>query len=269
MIKSELKELIKTHLGYPMVKVELSDSQLDVAINKARSEYIKWAIGNVTQEVFITMMLSGGQSNYELPSGVTEVISMTDLASSGVGGINTLFTIENYLYNKGMLGFLEHGGFSIIDYHLALDYLNTLDKYTADKYMWHYHRYNNILSLNPTPPNDEVMTIETSGGEITVNSPGWIMLKTYMLEGSILSNNPDSLNEFLYEETWIQDYSLAICKMILGETRRKFANFSSIGNTGISLDGDSLLSEGKEEKERLEEKLKEEENFEGSYITFG
>jgi hypothetical protein len=57
--------------------------------------------------------------------------------------------------------------------------------------------------------------------------------------------------------------------MILGETRRKFANFSSIGNTGISLDGDSLLSEGKEEKERLEEKLKEEENFEGSYITFG
>jgi hypothetical protein len=117
-------------------------------------------------------MLSGGQSNYELPSGVTEVISMTDLASSGVGGINTLFTIENYLYNKGMLGFLEHGGFSIIDYHLALDYLNTLDKYTADKYMWHYHRYNNILSLNPTPPNDEVMTIETSGGEVTVNSPG-------------------------------------------------------------------------------------------------
>jgi hypothetical protein len=38
--------------------------------------------------------------------------------------------------------------------------------------MWHYHRYNNILSLNPTPPNDEVMTIETSGGEVTVNSPG-------------------------------------------------------------------------------------------------
>ena len=266
MTKTELKELIKTHLGYPMVKVELDDSQLDVAINKARSEYIKWAIGNATQEVYMTMMLSGGQSNYELPSGVTEVIEMTDLASSGVGGINTLFTIENYLYNKGMLGFLERGGYSVIDFHLALDYMNTLDRYTANKYSWHYHRYNNTLSIHPTPPIDETLTVELSGESVTVNSPGWIMLKTYMLEGSILG---DSINEFLYDETWIQDYSLAICKMILGETRRKFANFNSIGNTGISLDGDSLMSEGKEEKERLEEKLREEENFEGGYITFG
>ena len=37
--------------------------------------------------------------------------------------------------------------------------------------------------------------------------------------------------------------------------RRKFSNFSSIGNTGIQLDGDSLVSEGKEEKERLEDQL--------------
>ena len=47
------------------------------------------------------------------------------------------------------------------------------------------------------------------------------------------------------------------------------ANFTSIGNTGISLDGDSLLGEGQSEKEKLEEELREEEAYEGSYMCLG
>jgi hypothetical protein len=51
--------------------------------------------------------------------------------------------------------------------------------------------------------------------------------------------------------------------------RRKFANFTSIGNTGLSLDGDSLISEGTTEKERLEEKLKDEEVWDAYYPIYG
>lgn len=41
MKKFELKDYIKSQLGYPMVKVELDDSQLEYNIDKARSEMIK------------------------------------------------------------------------------------------------------------------------------------------------------------------------------------------------------------------------------------
>jgi hypothetical protein len=34
------------------------------------------------------------------------------------------------------------------------------------------------------------------------------------------------------------------------------SNFSSLGNASISLDGSDMYSEGKEDKERLEEELK-------------
>ncbi len=51
--------------------------------------------------------------------------------------------------------------------------------------------------------------------------------------------------------------------------RRKFANFNSIGNTGISLDGSELIQEGKEEIEKLEETLREEENYCGMPILMG
>jgi len=58
-------------------------------------------------------------------------------------------------------------------------------------------------------------------------------------------------------------------KMTLGRIRMKFAQFGSIGNSGISLDGDALMSEGKEEKERLDEQLREEESDVGYDISIG
>jgi hypothetical protein len=45
--------------------------------------------------------------------------------------------------------------------------------------------------------------------------------------------------------------------------RRKFSNYNSIGNTGIALDGDSLVSEGKEEKQELFEELSTNESYDG------
>jgi len=57
--------------------------------------------------------------------------------------------------------------------------------------------------------------------------------------------------------------------MTLGRIRMKFANFGSIGNSGISMDGDALMSEGKEEKERLDEQLREEEPEQGYDISIG
>jgi hypothetical protein len=71
------------------------------------------------------------------------------------------------------------------------------------------------------------------------------------------------LNEELYDDSFVRKYALALSKEKLGYIRRKFSNFQSIGNTGISLDGDQLISEAKEEKERLEEELHNEYTYEG------
>ena len=79
--------------------------------------------------------------------------------------------------------------------------------------------------------------------------------------------NPDEATDT--DSDWIFDYALAECKILLGNIRSKFANFNSIGNIGIGLDGDSLLSQGQAEKERLEETLRLEEGHEGYGIFLG
>ena len=92
-----------------------------------------------------------------------------------------------------------------------------------------------------------------------------------MIEGSSYDEDfaTGDSDGYFYTSDWILDYSTALCKITLGMIRRKFANFTSIGNMGISMDGDTLVSEGKEELERLEESLKTEEVYDGLGILIG
>lgn len=267
MTKSTLIEKVRRRLGYPLIKVELEDIQIADHIDYSRQKFIKWAVGQAVHECFFTMMLSAGQYMYDLPSGVTEVIGYS---TETTGGINTLFTIQNYLYNQGMYESLIHtGGFSMLSYHITMDFLESLKKYVVDAYNFKYHKYSNQLEIQPPPPSGGSLTVVSNGVSTTYDSPGWILIRAYMVEGSTVSSSwsDTSFSQDLYESGWIQDYVTALCKVSLGRIRSKFANFASIGNTGISLDGSDLISEGKEEIEKLEESLRLEETYDGMDIS--
>jgi hypothetical protein len=55
---------------------------------------------------------------------------------------------------------------------------------------------------------------------------------------------------------WIRQYTLGGCKEVLGLVRSKFGSIP-IPNGDLSLNGDSLISAGKEEKDRLRTELRE------------
>ncbi len=310
--RQELREQIRRGFGHPMVKVELTDDQINDAISRSRSMFIKWGIGNATKETYFTMLLLEGQRIYDLPAGVTEVIDYIEKGQHagwpgvGGGGINTLFTFDNYMYNTGQYSAYLNN-FDHVSYYIAKDFMNTIDQFKSEKYTYRYHKHTNQLELFPVPSCGDVKVSEfttraPSGDEYldrlfrypgsavceleekkyAVNGVCWVLLRTYMIEGSTLpvyvpkKETKKSLfevdqnyAEYLYEEPWIIEYTTALCKITLGYIRRKFGNFASMGNTGISLDGDSLISEGTQEKQELEERLKLEEAHEGYGISIG
>ena len=55
---------------------------------------------------------------------------------------------------------------------------------------------------------------------------------------------------------WIRQYTLALCKELLGLIRSKFSNIP-IPNADLTLNGESLISSAKEEKDKLQTQLKE------------
>jgi hypothetical protein len=262
MTKTQLIEKVKRRLGYPMIKVELDDTQISDHIDYARSMFIKWAVGHATQEYYFTIPLSAGEISYDMPVGCVEVVGYeTDILG---GSINTLFTVENILYNLGYYDYLLTTGdpYSLVSYHLAKDMLDSIDRYSPDAYNFHYHKYSNILEINPAPG--------------TTDDGSYLLVRAFFIEGAVpwtssyidLGRTTTAV-EGMYDEVWILDYVTALSKISLGYIRNKFANFASLGNTGLTLDGDSLISEGKEEKEKLEETLRLEEAWEGYGIEIG
>lgn len=264
MTKRQLTEWIKRSLGYPSVKVELENDHLEDAIGHARQMWLKWAEGNSTQETFFTQLLSAGQYLYDMPASTLEVIDVVD--SETTGGVNTLFTIENALYNAGLFNPWYGSGYNLISFHTVLDFGEMINRYTTSNYNWKYHRYTNQIEIQPPPTSGNSLTL-TDGSSI--DSPGYIMVRARMIHSSTTDLTTEEINQSIYGETWVKEYSLALSKISLGYIRRKFSNFASLGNQGISLDGDSLVQEGKEEKERLEERLKNEEVYEGYGIIVG
>jgi hypothetical protein len=268
-VKNSLKERIKRRLGYPVVKVELDDQQILDCIDYATTRFVKWAAGQATQEVYFTLMLSGGQWLYDLPGGVTNVIKY-DYAPI-TGGINTLFTIENYLYDRGMYALLTPGTgssqYSLVSFHIAVDFLKTMARYTPDAYHYIYHKTTNQLEIKPTPASGNY-TYLVDGG--LYDSPGIILLKTMAIVGSTLPEweYGDEMVD-LYTAQWTEDFATAKAKEILGLIRRKFASFNALGNQGTALDGGDLVREGQDEQKVLLDKLVKEETYIGMPIIFG
>lgn len=269
MKKKDLIEKVRRRLGHPVIKVELDYDQMSDAVDYARSKFIKWAVGQAVTETFFTICLSAGQSIYDMPTGTVDVVTYETEGTNS--GINTLFTVENFLNNQGMFDALIWSSghqYNLISYHIARDFLETLDRYVVDRYNFKYHPYTNQLEIQPPPTSGSSLTLSDGS---TVDSPGFILIRAYMIEGSTLSSwTLDSGYEDFYEHsTWIFDYATAQCKMMLGRIRSKFASFNSLGNQPIALDGDTLLSEAIAEIERLDETLKTEECYEGYSVIMG
>ena len=282
LTKSELSERILRRFGYPQIKIELSTIHLFDAIDYATRKWKKWASGTSNQEVFLTKALSAGQYLYELPLGTQDVLSYE--SGSGGGGINTLFTMDNYMYSQGMYnGLFSTGGdgYKMISYQIAKDFLNTVNKFTPDAYNFKYHKYTNQLEIQPPPPSGGSLTytqklkedcVEVAGDTVTIDSPGFILLRLIMLQGASydVCYDEDEFNKNFWETSqWIEDYAAAYAKRTLGLIRRKFASFGSLGNQGIALDGSELISEADQEMERLGESLKLNEPSWGYGISIG
>lgn len=328
MTRNQLRQRISRNLGGGMVKTELCVEHYDDAINTARDLWITWAAGNATMEVYFLLLLKGGQHIYDLPAGLTEVVNYTDhMGGVGMGGDgqsfggygasrwmtgpeqgNTAIHVgypgwQGMGYSTGGYGDPVNGVYTLVDSYLAMASIDLWKQMRHDKYQWRYHRFVNQLEIIPTPEcgNSFQAKVQPSGGlppsgcpndpdveYETIDSPGYVMLKGYMMEGCSLptyvpcvsgSTDPDGESmypaadenylEFIFSHPWIIAYSTAHARETLGIIRRKFANNTSLGNASISLDGDALVQEGREDKQRLEEELDLKYSLEGYGILMG
>jgi len=245
----EFKIWVKRQLGKddecPSVEVELSDSQVEQALNNAKEWYT--AFVGLCKESYFT--LSAGQSEYDL-SAVTPRVGNVVKAWFPMPSNRIDFhgLYSGFLDMSGIpLGFggvMSSGSWGSNSYPQAtvvqaMQTMSSNERLFSSDLHWEFYR---DTTTNPNTRMMRVMPppVDSIGNCVYLYSidPLDIELDWY-----------DAKN--LY---FLKQWALADAKYMLGRKRGKFKSLPTAGGER-TMDGDDLLAESKEEKRDLEDKI--------------
>jgi hypothetical protein len=210
-------------LGCPNIKVELTDTQVDDAINEALQRYIEFSSAGTRKTMYVLDVLKD-ITTYSLPADVTQVIKVVSSTSARALTTNV---VDPYL---NVFNYRNRAGMSLVEIGTA--YLENVQRMFSKIYEFDTYKVddNGVIRLD----------IEFTQ-VIRANTKLVLVCERKLAETVLL------------EESWIKDYILARCKIIVGEERSKFSAIAGPG--GVSLNGGTLLQQGNAEISYLEEKL--------------
>lgn len=231
-IKQQIFDYCRTMLGDGMIDVELDLIHYETALERTITKF-RQRSPNSVEESYMFLTLEKDKNDYILPKEIINVQSVfrRTLGSRTGGGTGTNFEPFNlaytntYLLNSTMLG-------GIATYYMFAGYQEMIGKIFGSyiEFQW-----------IPTSKTLRVLQRPFTEGETLM-----MRCQNYRPDYIIM--------EDLYAKQWIRDYTLANCKLILGEARSKFGAIAGPGGSG-QLNGADLKSAAKEELTNLEKEL--------------
>lgn len=231
--RNKVFDYCKTMLGDGMVEVELDPKHYEIALDRALTKF-RQRSSNAVEESYMFLELIQDTNEYRLPDEIITVQSIFRRAigsRSGLGAGGTLFEPFNLAYtNTYLLSGSMLGG--LATYELFAGYQELVGRMFGSFIEFKWNPTNHILTILQRP---------FAQGE-------QVLLRTH-------NYRPDFvLLQDLYAKQWLYDYTLATCKLMLGEARSKFGSIAG-PQSPITLNGTALQSAGKEEVEKLEKEI--------------
>jgi hypothetical protein len=222
----------KTMLGDGMIDVELDPIHYETALNRALAVF-RQRSDNAVEESYAFLTLTEAQNEYILPKEIQQVRqifrrSVGSRTGNGTGG--TVFEPFNLAYtNTYLLSSTNMGG--LLTYELFAQYQELVGKMFGSFINFTWHPQSRKLIIHQRPRGEES-----------------VMLEVY-------NTKPDfAIIDDVYSGQWIKDYTLANCKIMLGQAREKFSQIAGPQGGG-SLNGTAIKAEGQTEIDKLTEDL--------------
>lgn len=226
--KQSVYDYCKTMLGDGMIDVELDPKHYETALNRALAVF-RQRSDNAVEESYAFLQLKVDQQEYILPKEIQQVRQLfrRSIGSrSGGGNGGTVFEPFNLAYtNTYLLASTNMGG--LLTYELFAGYQEMVGKMFGSFINYTWNPQNKRLVIQQRPRADEEILL-------------WIY-----------NVKPDSaIIDDTYSGQWIKDYSLANCKIILGQARELFSQVAG-PQGGTSLNGAAMKAEGQADIDRL------------------
>ena len=231
-VKQQVFDYCRAMLGDGMIDVELDPIHYETALDRALTRF-RQRSPNAVEESYSFLTLEKDKNDYILPAEIINVQSVfrRTLGSRTGGGTGTNFEPFNLAYtNTYLLNSTMMGG--IATYFMFASYQEMIGKMFGAyiEFQW-----------IPSSRTIRILQRPFSEGEV-------IGLRTQNFRPDYL------IIEDIYAKQWIRDYTLANCKIMLGEARSKFQSIAGPQGGG-SLNGNDLKSAGKEELTALDKEL--------------
>ena len=230
-LKQSVFDHVRTMLGDGMIEVELDPKHYETALERAIDKYKQRSESSV-EESYGFLELQEDTNVYTLPEEVTNV---RQIFRRTVGGANAseggsffdpfeLAYTNVYLLQSGRIG-------GLATYEMFSGYQEMVGRMFGGYINFYYDTVTRKLEIVRRQRNVETVLL-------------WLY-----------NNKPDGiLLQDRYAKPWIRDYTLASCKVMLGEARSKFATIAGPQGGG-SLNGDTLKNEAQNEMEKLESEI--------------
>jgi hypothetical protein len=215
---SEIRNYVRSQLGSGLFQVELSDEQINNAITDALLTYGMRIPMIYSRILAISPECRSYPLDHDCGYGVFDVQFITDDVRPAS------------VFYMGLLGDqVPLNSVMLADYDTFLRYRKTMMRATSVEPKWDWIEEDNTL---------------------LVYAP------VFNLRAAYYWHMPRKLSQVRLEhQRWIRDYSLASSKLQLGKTRSKFQGVLPGPAQNLTLNGDSLQAEAREELKDLNEYL--------------
>ena len=230
--KTQVYEYVKTMLGDGMIDVELDPKHLQIGLDRSLSKYRQHGDSSV-EESYMFLTFEADVNNYTMPKEVVNVrqIFRRSIGSrTGMGDGGSVFEPFNMAYtNTYLLSSQNMGG--LATYEIFAQYQEMVGRMFGSFINYNYNQSTRKLTIMQRPRGNEQVLIWTYNYR-----PDFVILQD------------------IYANQWIKDYTLANCKMMMGEAREKFTQIAG-PQGGSALNGTAMKAEAKEMITQLEAEL--------------
>jgi len=246
LTKESLIQEIKTDLGEPTIKIEIDNQVWDVIINKA----IRWFRAKKGLIVKTLVPLMEGVQEYPWPVGATTV---TDVILPRYNDLSQILTL-------GLIDIVP------ADFLIGSTTRSSRARVQISEYVQLLESLENMRKVFGAEPDFYIEESPIKLIRLTQKSSSFapnlgLMMLVYYKKDDI------SITDFLgRDEDLIYRYCLAKTKMILGTIRSKYSTYPSAGGS-ITMDGEALKAEAKEELTLLDTEIDDSQGNAGGIVT--
>jgi len=227
MTETDFFDELQARLGGNLIDVELTYPDFRVAFNLATLTYRTKGNDNL-KNTFYAISVDSSSQTYTLPTEIDEIIEVVDAAEGNLLSSGTSADPFALAFIQSTFSGLGIGGVSLVNLELYHQQLETVGNYTVSDQPFIFDRVNH-----------QVTFLKHIG-----SAQNWLL--------EVYSRMTD---EEYRDVLWIKEFALAEAKIMLGRAYQKYATLTTpSGET--NLNGEQLIADGKEDKDRLLEDIK-------------